>query len=147
MLRILERHGSTYLVLSAALRALCKLGAQWVNDHALTLVLERLADVNEANGAWQSNAQAVRAAALRVLGLFSLGKHVDKITHSMLQDEHSTVRAAAVNAMDAAESASSSCRIWCYNRAEAHRSASKCIVKCAHAGVVVETGRHWPWSA
>ena len=104
LLRILERHSNTYLVQSAALRAIKKLGAEWVLEHALTLVLERMTDVNQVNGAWASNAHAVRTAALQVLAILPASRLLtkfDAIMAAMLHDEESCVRAAAIDVFSA----------------------------------------------
>mmetsp|Transcript_3871 Transcript_3871/g.6440 ORF Transcript_3871/g.6440 Transcript_3871/m.6440 type:complete len:620 (+) Transcript_3871:168-2027(+) len=132
LFQVLQRHGSTHIVQAATLRAIRQLGAEWLDEHAFgcrssatlarqsqyggpaghcnrecqnecTIVMERLADRDEPDGAWRINAAQVRIAALEVLGAvaargFSF-RYLDRIESVMLNDDHAGVRTAALVAL------------------------------------------------
>lgn len=132
LLQTLQRHGSTYIVQAGVCRALRQLGAEWLEEHTFgcrssatlarqsryggaaglcngdcrsqcTIVMERLADRDEPDGAWRINAAQVRIAALDVLGVvaarpFSF-RHIRTIESVLLNDDNASVRAAALTAV------------------------------------------------
>jgi hypothetical protein len=129
VLQVLQRHGSTYIVQASALRAIRKLGAEWLQEHVFscrssatrarqsryggragfcqlgcesqcTILMERLADRDEPDGAWAINAAQVRIAALEVLGAMSERRLCERTLETiMLNDDHASVRASALMAL------------------------------------------------